>query len=112
MAISSMNWRVVAIISSMPAIMAAFDSSVPRMISRYFAMAFSSSGGAASRPSHPLVERAARGSTRPRGILPPRRDLMPGLVTKAAIIPVAGRKTGRAAKGGRKVMTNIRKAHT
>jgi hypothetical protein len=62
----------VAIISSMLAIRAAFDSSVPRMISRYFGIAFSSSGGAASRPSHPHVERAARGSTRPRRIS--RRD--------------------------------------
>jgi hypothetical protein len=45
----------------------------------YFAIAFSSSGGVASRPSHPHVERATRGSTRPRRILPPgragRRDL-------------------------------------
>jgi hypothetical protein len=43
--ISSMNWRVVAIISSMLAIRAAFDSSMPRMISRYFGIAFSSSVG-------------------------------------------------------------------
>ena len=57
-----------------PAIMAAFDSSVPRMISMYFGIAFSSSGGAASRPSHPHVERAARGSTRPRRNLSPRRS--------------------------------------
>ena len=48
-----MNRRVAAIISSTLAIMAAFDSSVPRMISMYFGIAFSSSGGAASRPSHP-----------------------------------------------------------
>ncbi len=48
-----MNWHVVAIHSSIAAIMAAFDSSVPRMISMYFGIAFSSSGGAASRPSHP-----------------------------------------------------------
>ena len=54
--------------------MAAFDSSVPRMISMYFGIAFSSSGGAASRPSHPHVERAARGSTRPRRNLSPRRS--------------------------------------
>src|SRR2546423_10286612 len=32
---------------------------VLRMISMYFGIAFSSSGGAASRPSHPHVERAA-----------------------------------------------------
>jgi hypothetical protein len=54
------------------AIMAAFDSSVPRMISMYFGKTFSLSGEAASRLSHPLVERAAGGSTRPRrSFLPP-----------------------------------------
>jgi hypothetical protein len=39
------------------------------MISMYFGIAFSSSGGAASRPSHPHVERAIRGSTRPEEFL-------------------------------------------
>jgi hypothetical protein len=37
----------------------------------YFGIAFSSSGGAASRPSRPQVERAACGSTRPRRIFRP-----------------------------------------
>src|SRR5207248_867158 len=69
-----MSRPVAAIDSSIEAIMAAFDSSVPRMISMYFAIAFSSSGGAASRPSHPHVERAARGSTRPRRNLSPRHS--------------------------------------
>ena len=55
-----MNRRVVTIISSSSAIMAAFVSSVPRMISMYFGIAFSSSGGAASRPSsHTSNERPA-----------------------------------------------------
>jgi hypothetical protein len=67
----------VAIASSIEAIMAAFVSSVPRMISMYFGIAFSSLGGAASRPSHPQVERAARGSTRPRRNLSPRRAADP-----------------------------------
>ncbi|GAA2600665.1 hypothetical protein GCM10010399_34340 [Dactylosporangium fulvum] len=48
--------------SSHPAIRAAFDSSVPRMISMYFGIAFSSSVGAASRPrtrTHTSNERPA-----------------------------------------------------
>src|SRR6185369_14303599 len=42
---SSMNWYVVAANSCHPAIRAAFDSSVPRMINMYFDIAFPSSGG-------------------------------------------------------------------
>ncbi|GIH25311.1 hypothetical protein Aph01nite_36210 [Acrocarpospora phusangensis] len=66
MSISSMNRPVAAIASSIDAIMAAFDSSVPRMINMYFGIVFSSFSGAAARPSHPHVERAAHGSTQSR----------------------------------------------
>ncbi|GLZ60628.1 hypothetical protein Misp05_42040 [Micromonospora sp. NBRC 107095] len=51
-----MNRPVAAIASSIEAIMAAFVSSVPRMINMYLDIVFSSSDGAASRPSHALVE--------------------------------------------------------
>ncbi|GAB4055567.1 hypothetical protein GCM10028775_50680 [Catellatospora paridis] len=54
-----MNWRDLAIISSMSAIMAAFDSSVPRMISMYFDNAFSLSGGP------PLGSRTLTSNERP-----------------------------------------------
>src|SRR4051812_41648700 len=61
-----MNTRVAAISSWTSAIMAAFDSSVPRMISMYFDIVFSSPGGPPLGPCHPHVERAAHGSTRRR----------------------------------------------
>ena len=73
-----MNWRVVAIISSMSAIMAAFDSSVPRMISMYFDITFSSSGrgrlsalAPPGRTSDPQIDTAPEKSLAATQPIPP-----------------------------------------